>query len=496
MKRLILILISIFAPSFSFAMNGCEQILYVGYGFSNPLAKSNPIYPIALEDLYILPRVDDDEHMNESLKILEEQGIEEYVVQSLDGKVLGTLDYFGKNINVLDVALANNAQWETINRIVKAGYEPTYTGWMFAITNLTDQSLVSFILLFPSRFTELNYREVKYNKLNLLIKERKFNVLDKLNDLGFLNKDYFYNGELVDLEPFSILDRSKLAKYINLNKYMGLFEENKEISIKVEKEKSDFVSHISPFQLVALCKEGNKIILKSAFTIQEENFRERLKKLGVDENVGVDEFNKLVNSPLYQDYFSYIKEAKNFQDYKVNHLDDFFSIDNVVALYKRNKKEVFIDLSGLSMHEYAYFNGIKWANIKDVSFRLDVFARHFVEYSSSGLKARLVNDNKFKSLFYHGKNFSYYAAIFIEDSKELEWIFNNLGRPSATYGYNLSEKLYNLGCYSNLKNARNGPINRLKSLGVNIDDSVVHASVLAEYEKCRVFKEDNKKAKN
>ncbi|MBQ4847278.1 hypothetical protein [Pseudoalteromonas sp. MMG005] len=492
MKYLLLTLLLV--PLLAISSNKCDDVLYIGYGFNSPLNKNNPVYPISLKDLANPVIIDNADSDKTALNVLKEQGIEEYVRQSLTGTISNNMDYFGQPVSLLDIALANSAKWETIKKIIKHGIEPTGLGWKMAAMGLTDKQLIELTSLFPNQTSELNTNEEQgYTFNNLLIKEGRFDVLTELQKLGLINDSNFYYGKMVDISHYSLMERSLFSKFLDINKYQKSFDKKISLETVKQENKDKFLSKLQPFELVSLCKTNtnDSINLDSVFILTPEQFQNKLDSLDINitTKTGMDAFSEIIDEPLYQDYFSHLKSNNTIKNYTMKYINAPFDVNELATLYKNiDKNEILVDLYGLTHQEYAYFHGLEWADVNSDKFRLDVFTKNFMKFYSVGLKSRLEKDSALKKLRFHGKNLSYYATINIEDKNVLKWILAEFGQPSSLYGFNIEEQLANIACYSQIKKHDIKLINSLLDIGVKLDLKKIRPSVRTEVNKCYHFK--------
>ncbi|NOU50129.1 hypothetical protein HG263_06190 [Pseudoalteromonas sp. JBTF-M23] len=473
-----------------YAINSCTESLFIGYDFSSSLSRDESIYPLHLKDLEDknIENIDIDSDQN----LIQQLGIEDYIKQSLTGSISSNFSMFGQKISLLDIALANDAKWDTVKYIVHKGITPSYTGWMIASMTLDDEKLLELATFFPSEIIGFDQNE-PYSFNNLLIKYHRFNVIDKLNKMGAINNELFYKGKLIDLDAFSILEKAKISDYINLEKYIEkakLLEKREE---EIEYTKRDFISKFSHHRLVEICiaNEKSAPLLDSAFVVNKDKFIDFIKEAGITLTSPLEAALRVIDKPRYQEYFSHLKTEQKFKNKRVVFLKpgENFEMDSKNNdLKKNNPDEIVIDAYGLTRLEYTYFTAPNQPDLNSPNFRLDVFAKNFERLYSTSLKDRMINDASFRKIKLHGKNFSFYAAIYVDDSDILRMIINNFGQPSSDYGYNFEEKLINIMCFSSRGSEDKKLLNSLKKSGVLFDFSKVRTDVRKESEKCNNFK--------
>tara|TARA_R110000823_G_scaffold313535_1_gene441313 strand:- start:445 stop:1281 length:837 start_codon:yes stop_codon:yes gene_type:complete len=265
---------------------------------------------------------------------------------------------------------------------------------------------------------------------------------------------------MLDLNQFTIDNRLKISKYIALQHYQNVYNQQSNQKQKYLASKDAFDHEYHIYSLKHNCKNPSNdwsIEVKYAVKLSFIN------DLVGNSDVNIDKVSKiellaLTENPVIEEYLANLVDLresnKSTLEAKFMKSFDSLTLEDINPLLS-DTAHFYYDSTGLTLNEYLFLKRQSDWNSDTIPMSLNRLAYFLIknEYDLSNMKnidiltqLNLVNEK--------GKNLSYFMLKHAVTNEDIKAIYKYLPEPSALYGVNPLEMLHiKLELYSELNSS-------------------------------------------
>lgn len=398
----------LFFTLLSFKINAeCKYPIYTFANLKFYISNEETVYPSIM-----LERKERIDRKN-TFDILNNVGIDKYVDMALSGAAPSVFELAGQSYTILDLALANGAKYNTLEKIVRAEGELSKSGLLFLLNNYDDETI---LLLFKQTATNnlfVPYLGEKRSIANFLLIKSKFRLLERLSTEGHISLQInFYEYNLIDVGLLDFEQLHYLYKYVEVEEYNSKFLKNRRKRNEELDQKSKVIKSYPEYTLVELCNHNLDEIdaFSVAFAKNKNEVISALKDKSLNFESSIETISKKIKSPVIVEYVLKYKEDKKHQT-------------------SRN----------LTSPEKAFFLNFDFWKPNNSQYRLYNLARYISKNDSPELRISLSKAKGVKQDRYRGKNLSYLIYFYTDNEDLIKWSFNTFGLPNVEYGLSTLE---------------------------------------------------------
>lgn len=432
----------------SLSVNASSEDCVLIYDGLNPVKSSAPLITSLTTNI----QDEKPEVRLGQIEKLNSIGIEEYVKSALTGKEKDYITISGNNYNLLDVAIIKDANEQTIAQLYQIGYyvSPQVIPIIYKTTNfLKVIEIINTMTIDGLENILIEYRGGAYSVTNFFLLEKDFKALN------YLAKNYNFDansnsqiGDMIDVDQFKIEYRLKASKYIDLQQYEKLYNQQLNQKQKYLSNKNTFDHEYNVYSLKHNCKSLSRVWeAKVKYAIKLSVINSLVENSDLDiEKAQKKELLALTKNPVIEEYLANLVDLRevNKSTLKAKFINSFDSLTRKeINLFLSDRSHFYYDNTGLTLKEYLFLkHQYKWES-DTIEMSLNRLAYFLInnEYDLSNKKnisliIQLNLENE------KGKNLSYYLLKHAVTNENIKAIYKYLPEPSALYGLNPLEMLH------------------------------------------------------